>query len=179
MRYVQKKNDIKEELNKLADYLTIDSSGMYLADKKFLVEMPIFLSEKYSISNPYIKAIDDLIFIKKSLSVDEIMTNTNEAVMTSVNQETPFEAIIRVDDYIQVYKSYCLFWMLFVLKIIDALDDKIGVKIRSQAIEYGFNEAMLRDWCRAIEYVLAGNHLSEDCDLECESEEGKRFFLHK
>lgn len=175
----RKENNIKVELNKLADYLTIDSSGMYLADKKFLVEMPIFLSEKYSVSNPYIKAIDDLIFIKKSQSIDEIMTNTNEAIMTSVNQEAPFEPIIRIDDYIQVYKSYCLFWMLFVLKIIDALDDKIGIKIRSQAVEYGFNEAMIRDWCRAIEYVLAGNNLSEDCDLECESEEGKLFFLHK
>ena len=43
----------------------------------------------------------------------------------------------------------------------------------------GFNEAMMRDWCNAVEYVLAGNLLSENCDLQCETIEGNTFFLHQ
>ena len=64
-----------------------------------------------------------------------------------------------------------------------AIDDEIYNNELSNIIDFAycldFNEVMIRDWCRAIEYVLAGNHLSENCDLVCESEEGKAFFLHK
>ena len=38
---------------------------------------------------------------------------------------------------------------------------------------------MLRDWCRAANYVLAGNLLSANCDLVCETPEGKALFLHQ
>ena len=64
-----------------------------------------------------------------------------------------------------------------------AIDDDIYNKQLSNIIElahyFDFDEPMMRDWCRAVEYVLAGNKLSEDCDLECETVEGARFFLHK
>lgn len=83
---------------------------------------------------------------------------------------------------IDKYKYKChfiIFWMLFTT----AIDDEIYNNELSNIIDFAycldFNEVMIRDWCRAIEYVLAGNHFSEDCDLVCESEEGKAFFLHK
>lgn len=76
-------------------------------------------------------------------------------------------------------KEYQIFWNLFLL----AIDDDIYNKQLSNVIElahyFDFDEPMMRDWCRAVEYVLAGNKLSEDCDLECETVEGARFFLHK
>ena len=69
--------------------------------------------------------------------------------------------------------------MLFATTIDDEIYNNELSGIIDLAYCLDFNEAMIRDWCRAIEYVLAGNHLNENCDLECESEEGNRFFLHK
>lgn len=76
-------------------------------------------------------------------------------------------------------KYYNIFWNLFVI----AIDDDAYNEQLSNVIEladyWDFDEPMMRDWCRAVEYVLAGNKLSEDCDLACETVEGARFFLHK
>lgn len=49
----------------------------------------------------------------------------------------------------------------------------------SLAQKLGFTEEMMRDWCHAVEFVFAGNMLSENCGLECETKEGKAFFLHQ
>ena len=74
---------------------------------------------------------------------------------------------------------YNVFWNLYLL----ALDDKIYETQLNDVVELasycGFDEPMMRDWCRAVEYVLAGNKLSEDCDFECETVEGLKFFLHR
>ena len=74
---------------------------------------------------------------------------------------------------------YNLFWNLFLL----ALDEDIYNEQLSNVIEFAhyldFDEPMLRDWCRAVEYVMNGNKLSENCDFKCETLEGARFFLHK
>lgn len=75
-------------------------------------------------------------------------------------------------------KAYCVFWNLFLL----AIDDDIYETQLSDVVELahllGFDEHMMRDWCRAVEYVLSGNHLSETCDLHCDTVEGAKFFLH-
>lgn len=74
---------------------------------------------------------------------------------------------------------YIIFWNLFLIALDDSLyNDQLPV-IAELASYFGFDEPMMRDWCRAVEYVFAGNKLSEDCDLECETVEGARFFLHK
>lgn len=36
---------------------------------------------------------------------------------------------------------------------------------------------MMEDWCNAVNYVLSGKRLSENCDLICKTEAGKIFFL--
>lgn len=103
--------------------------------------------------------------------------------MTKVKRDINETKIISLyKGNINKYKYQChfiIFWMLFTT----AIDDEIYNNELSNIIDFAycldFNEVMIRDWCRAIEYVLAGNHLSEDCDLVCESEEGKTFFLHK
>lgn len=74
---------------------------------------------------------------------------------------------------------FIIFWMLFTTAINDEIYNSELSNIIDFAYCLDFNETMIRDWCRAIEYVLADNHLSENCDLVCESEEGKTFFLHK
>ena len=73
--------------------------------------------------------------------------------------------------------SRLIFWLLFVA----AIDDEFYNKELSTVIDFAycakFNEGMIRDWCRAVEYVLSGNRFSKNCDLEMETAEGKKFFI--
>ena len=72
---------------------------------------------------------------------------------------------------------YIIFWNLFLT----ALDDEIYNNQLSSVIDLAyilhFDEHMIRDWCRAVEYVLTGNRLSKGCDLHCDTVEGAGFFL--
>lgn len=106
-----------------------------------------------------------------------------ESEITKVKRDINETKIISLyKGNIDKYKYQChfiIFWMLFTT----AIDDEIYNNELSNIIDFAycldFNEVMIRDWCRAIEYVLDGNHLSEDCDLVCKTVEGKKFFLHK
>lgn len=77
------------------------------------------------------------------------------------------------------WKHYIIFWNLFLAAMDDDIYNEQLATVAELAACFGFDEPMMRDWCRAVEYVFAGNKLSEDCDLECETVEGARFFLHK
>lgn len=76
-------------------------------------------------------------------------------------------------------RYYIIFWNLFLAAMDDDIYNEQLAAVAELAACFGFDEPMMRDWCRAVEYVFAGNKLSEDCDLECETVEGAKFFLHK
>lgn len=76
-------------------------------------------------------------------------------------------------------KYYIVFWNLFLSTLCNSLYDEEFPIIADLAYYFGFDEHMMRDWCRAVEYVLTGNRLSETCDLQCDTVEGARFFLHR
>lgn len=71
-----------------------------------------------------------------------------------------------------------VFWNLFSLSIDEETYKTELSSVVDLAYCLGFTPEMIGDWCRAVEYVLEGNHLSEDCDLHCDTLEGARFFLH-
>lgn len=81
------------------------------------------------------------------------------------------------------YKCVPIYWNIFWNLFIVALDDEIFnnqmSNVADLAFILGFDEHMMRDWCRAVEYVLSGNRLSQDCNLKCDTIEGENFFLHK
>ena len=74
--------------------------------------------------------------------------------------------------------EYTIFWNLFLT----ALDEEIYNSQLSNVIDLAymlnFDENMIRDWCHAVEYVLNGNHLNENCNLHCDTDAGRWFFLH-
>lgn len=73
--------------------------------------------------------------------------------------------------------------IIFLMLLMAALDDEIYNNeldsIIDIAYSMNFTEAMIRDWCRAVEYVMQGNRFQEGCEFECETQEGAQFFLHK
>lgn len=84
-----------------------------------------------------------------------------------------------VDFSTEVLRHYIIFWNLFLAAMDDEIYNEQLATVAELAACFGFDEPMMRDWCRAVEYVFAGNKLSEDCDLHCETVEGAKFFLHK
>lgn len=72
-----------------------------------------------------------------------------------------------------------VFWLLFTA----AIDDNIYNNSLSDIIDLAycleFNEEMINDWCKAIEFVFNGNQLcEEECNLKLDTKEGKWFFFH-
>ncbi len=84
-----------------------------------------------------------------------------------------------IDYYWQNAKYYNIFWNIFLLTVDDEIYESQLNNVAELAAYFNFDEAMMRDWCRAVEYVLAGNEFSKDCDFECETVEGLKFFLHR
>ena len=121
--------------------------------------------------NPYI-AIAQKISGFGSL-VGEVVTDTVQIVNAYKTAEAT------VTHYKIAPRNCMIFWMLFIA----ALDDEIYNNELDSIIDIAycmdFNEAMIRDWCRAVEYIMQGNRFSDNCNLECETEEGKAFFLHQ
>lgn len=76
-------------------------------------------------------------------------------------------------------KLNIIFWNLFLC----ALDDEIYNEQLPIVIELAhclnLDEYILRDICRAVEYVLSGKKLSPNCDLQCDTIECAKFFLGK
>ncbi len=72
-----------------------------------------------------------------------------------------------------------VFWFFMLAAIDDRIYNDQLDYIVDVAYLLHFSEAMIRDWCRAVVYILDGHTLSPDCDLMCETEEGKTFFLHQ
>lgn len=72
-----------------------------------------------------------------------------------------------------------IFWLLFMAAINDDVYNNELSSIIDIAYCLGFNQSMISDWCRAVEYILSGNYFNDNCDLICETDEGKCFFLHQ
>lgn len=81
-------------------------------------------------------------------------------------------------EHIELTKYRTIFWNLFMVSLDDDIYSEQMPNVADLAFIFGFDEHMMRDWCRAVEYVLAGNRLSETCDLHCDTVEGAKFFLH-
>lgn len=72
-----------------------------------------------------------------------------------------------------------VFWNLFLLAIDDKIYNEEAENVADLAAIYHFTPEMMADWCTAVNYVLSGKRLSENCDLICKTEAGKIFFLHQ
>ena len=72
-----------------------------------------------------------------------------------------------------------IFWLLFGAAINDEIYNGEISNIVDLAYCLGFDEALMRDWCKAVAYILDGGQFAENCSLQLETPEGNAFFLHK
>ena len=126
--------------------------------------------------NPYIyMLVSDSIFSQSNMDVEGYVQNNSISVPKLTNPiSSVFNFLVPEDS---PYDT--VFWFFMLAAIDDRIyDDRLDYIIDVAYLMH-FSEAMIRDWCRAVVYVLDGHTLSPDCDLICETEEGKAFFLHQ
>ena len=138
--------------------------------------------------NMYIIVMENKL-VRKDYTIADLGIFLQDFIKRDPKLDWDNEKLLSESDVINLYKrnptetkAKCyaiIFWMLFTTAIDDEIYNNELAGIIDLAYNLDFSEEMIRDWCRAIEYVLDGNHLSEDCDLVCKTVEGKKFFLHK
>ena len=72
-----------------------------------------------------------------------------------------------------------IFWLLFSASVYDEIFNNELSNIVDLAYCLGFDEKMIRDWCKVVAFVIAGGTLNEESPLQLETAEGRAFFLHK
>ena len=75
-------------------------------------------------------------------------------------------------------KLYTVFWNLLLVAMDDELYSEYVPMVAQLAQYLSLDEPIMRDLCRGVKYVLSGKELSPDCDLQCETAEVGKFFLH-
>ncbi len=71
-----------------------------------------------------------------------------------------------------------IFWLLFMAAVDEQIYNNELSGIVDLAYCLKFDEGMIRDWCKVIDYILSGNILCEESELELETSEGNDYFLH-
>lgn len=130
-------------------------------------------------SNPYVALLQKI--VGSSFPSDNVTTDMDKIIKVYKDAQKDDRANPRAASagISAQSRNQMIFWMLFLA----ALDDEIYNNELDSIIDIAycmdFNEAMIRDWCRAVEYIMQGNRLQEGCDFPCETIEGARFFLHR
>lgn len=125
-------------------------------------------------SNSYIASLQRTVgttFPSDKVSITEI------SEIIKIYKDAPKDSLVSAD-LSKRSRNQMMFWMLFMA----ALDDEIYNNELDSIIDIAycmdFDEAMIRDWCHAVEYVMQGNRLREGCNFPCETLDGAAFFLH-
>ena len=72
-----------------------------------------------------------------------------------------------------------VFWLLFGAAVCDEVYNAELSNIVDLAYCLGFDEALMRDWCKSVAFIVGGARLNENSALQLETAAGKAFFLHK
>lgn len=71
-----------------------------------------------------------------------------------------------------------IFWNIFLAYMDREVYDNELQLVIDMAYLVGFDEMMIRDWCKAVKHALQGNCFSKDSALDFETREARQFFLH-
>ena len=193
IQYTLKSQRFRELLQTIRDYLVfgyIDApfcwQTTYRYDKDFIpgnmvlvagddsvIFIDEFLEELGSIINYYYREQNEYLYKREKIderiwwsrfsdsNLENLGTLKNVVCKLNSSDNLPIAGgYMEVKVKTVAMKYYIIFWNLFLA----AMDDDI------------YNEQLATV---AELAVFVGNKLSEDCDLECETVEGARFFLHK
>ena len=133
--------------------------------------------------NLFLSVIFDTIFscpIKGALSGPSI-NEWDGALELLKDENVP---LYRSNDFMTMLPlHYCkgsiIFWALVMTTINEDFYKNEVNMISDLAVMFDFTEDMLKDWIKAVKYLLDGNMFSEDMPLEFKTAEANKFFKHK
>ncbi len=185
---------------------TVDSYNKFILglDGKSLVNFICVAGGEGKSQNPYVKTLVETIFPLFDVRSHWTITKTNFVPFNSAititdsfgwNETMDRQSTDTWRDDVEFYRNhseiidniipkleinaqmYSLFWNLFLTAIDDEIYNTQLSRVIDLAFMFHFDEHIIRDCCRAVEYVLNGNRLSEHCNLHCDTVEGGWFFL--
>ena len=143
------------------------AGGVFIFGRYKVYNSPIL--KKYN-SDQFIAVMENIFNPGKSSPVDVI----DEVDVIQSYKDMKNKPEKKFDEYYRL-----IFWLLFA----SAVNDEIYNNELSSIVDFAycleFNEKMMGDWCCAVDYILSGNRLNETCNLQLETPEGKKFFLHR
>lgn len=74
------------------------------------------------------------------------------------------------------YVGDVIFWNLLAVTLDENVYEKNINKIIDLAYMFEFSEAMIKDWCRAVEFVLSGNFKGDFEQLNFDTAEANQYF---
>ena len=72
-----------------------------------------------------------------------------------------------------------IFWLLFSASIDDEIYNNELSNIVDLAYCLGFDENLMRDWCKVVAFVVSGGQLDDKSPLQLQTAAANAFFLHK
>ena len=121
-------------------------------------------------ADPFISVMENIFNPGKSGPVDLI----DEMAVIQTFKEMKNKPEKKFNEYYRL-----IFWLLFSAAVNDEIYNNELSSIADFAYCLEFNEKMVGDWCVVVDYLLSGNHLSENSNLPLESPEGISYFLNK
>ena len=121
-------------------------------------------------ADPFISVMENIFNPGKAGPVDLI--DEMEVIRSFKEMKTKTEK--KFNEYYRL-----IFWLLFAAAVNDEIYNNELASIADFAFCLEFNEKMMGDWCIIVDYILSGNHLDVNCNLQLESPEGRSFFLHR
>ena len=79
-------------------------------------------------------------------------------------------------DAVSEYEWDVIFWNLLAVTLDENVYEKNINKIIDLAYMFEFSEAMIKDWCRAVEFVLSGDFKEDFEQLNFETAEANQYF---
>lgn len=126
---------------------------------------------KHYNSDPLIATMDSMFNPSKSSPMekmtDEGLIQTYIEMKNRTTGEKNFNLFYRL-----------IFWLLFSAAVNDEIYNNELSSIVDLAYCLDFNEALMRDWCKVVVFVIGGGKLSETSPLTLETAEANEFFLH-
>ena len=129
-----------------------------------------------ALTNVCIREVFYVVYNHYRSSINEVLKWTNNVTDDTRDLSKLHKLMADTRD---THRFSNVFWNLYLVAIDEENYQSQAENVADLAASYFFTTDMMEDWCRAVEYVLSGKQLSENCDLVCKSPEGKSYFLHQ
>jgi hypothetical protein len=114
-------------------------------------------------------------------ALDAVFNPSKNSPLEIINEQTFVQSYVDMkyrstEKNSMPYRRF-IFWMLFSAAVNDEIYNYELPNIIDLAYCFDFDEKLLRDWCKAVNFVATNGKIDKNSPLKLETETGKKFFL--